>query len=137
MDKHILLVDANPESVRLLEEALTSAGLCIRSARDGAAWLRAVAEEPPDLLILDLAMPLPSGPDARELLHAYRRPVILLSGLGDYLKARHGWPGGADMCLLKPVRASAVVAAARALLGGPPAPSGRVPAAIARAHRPT
>jgi CheY-like chemotaxis protein len=86
---HILVVE-DDESIRLLLEALlTHEGYQVQAVRHGQAALEAIQQDPPDLILLDLAMPVMDG---RTYLVNYRgqaarrSPVIVVSSQED---ARH------------------------------------------------
>jgi DNA-binding response OmpR family regulator len=121
MDRRVLVVDDNAETVKVIQEALERAGFSVVSAQNGAECLAAVDEQQPDLVILDVHMPVLNGLDALRLLRQRPDmddlPVIILSGKDEYTDVRAGWGAGADLYLTKPVRLGAVVAAARWVLG--------------------
>ena len=121
MQKRVLVVDDNADTVKVVEEALTRAGFSVQSASNGAECLKAADSEQPDLVILDVHMPVLNGLDALQLLRHMpgmeKLPAIILSGSGEYESVRAGWQAGAEMYLTKPVRVGAVVAAARYMLG--------------------
>lgn len=119
----MLVVDDEPEVVSLLRDALTREGFTVTSARDGAECLHKVASEHPDLVILDINMPVMDGLRA---LHALREreetrnlPVVMLTirdQRGDELA---GWTAGADLYLRKPCRMHDLIAGVKRLLGVP------------------
>ncbi len=121
MRKRVLVVDDNAETVKLIEEALTKAGFSVSQAGDGAECIRMVEAEHPDLVILDVHMPVLNGLDALQLLRSMPDtkdvPAIILSGKRNYESVRAGWAAGAEIYLTKPIRVGAVVAAARWMLG--------------------
>lgn len=121
MDRRVLVVDDNVETVKVIQEALERAGFSVVSAQNGAECLVAVDEQQPDLVILDVHMPVLNGLDALRLLRQRPDmddlPVIILSGKDEYTDVRAGWGAGADLYLTKPLRLGAVVAAARWMLG--------------------
>jgi len=121
MQKRVLVVDDNPDTVKLIEDAFTTAGFRVYSAHNGAECLCALAEQQPDLVIMDVCMPVLGGLDTLRLLRespdTKELPVILLSGRGEHEDVRAGWSAGADLYLTKPVRIGAVVAAAKWMLG--------------------
>ncbi|UCC67030.1 MAG: response regulator [Armatimonadota bacterium] len=135
MQKRVLIVDDNPETVKLIGEGFATAGFSVCSANNGAECLRALASEDPDLVILDMYMPVLNGFETLRLLRespeTRNMPVIALSGSGEHRDVRSGWSAGADLYLTKPVRIGAVVAAAKWMLGmdhdGIPVPAGLVP----------
>jgi|DewCreStandDraft_1066081.scaffolds.fasta_scaffold01503_6 CheY-like chemotaxis protein len=83
----VLVVDDEPDIRRLVSDALRLEGYRVRTAGDGQEALQRVAEERPDLILLDLAMPAMDGTQFCHLLarapastaHGGRIPVILLS----------------------------------------------------------
>jgi CheY-like chemotaxis protein len=121
VEKRVLVVDDNPETVTLIEHAFATAGFSVYSACNGAECLCALATNQPDLLIMDVYMPVLSGLDALRLLRqnpdTKELPVILLSGSEEDDDVRAGLSAGADLYLTKPVRIAAVLAAARWMLG--------------------
>ena len=120
MGQTILIVDDHKPTVELIEDALKPHGFEVVSAGNGADCLVAVQEQQPDLVIMDVHMPVLSGLDALRLLRqslADRElPVIVLSGRGGFSDVRRAWKRGADIYLTKPVRVGAVVAAVKWLL---------------------
>ncbi len=120
MGQTILVVDDNRPTVELIEDALTSHGFDVVSAGNGADCLVAVDEQQPDLVIMDVHMPVLSGLDALRLLRQslgdQELPVIILSGRGGFADVRRAWKRGADIYLTKPVRVGAIVAAVKWLL---------------------
>jgi DNA-binding response OmpR family regulator len=119
--KQVLIADDHAETVDLFREALERAGFSVLTARNGAECLLAVETHSPDLVILDVTMPVLDGmqtlrvlrerPETRDL------PVIILSGRDGFQDVRQGWRNGADLYLAKPIRVGAVIAAARWVLG--------------------
>ena len=80
----ILLIDDEEAFVTTLQERLEMRGFQARVALDGQSGLDMIAEEPPDVVVLDLRMPGLSGV---EVLRPIRKqwpgiPVIMLSGHG-------------------------------------------------------
>ena len=61
MTARVLIVDDEPGLCTALREALTDAGYVVRSAPDGRAALHAIAADPPDLMLSDIAMPQLDG----------------------------------------------------------------------------
>lgn len=80
----LLLIDDEPQIVRALTPGLAAAGYGLRAVNSGRAALKALGEEPFDLIILDLGLP---DMDGKQLIVEARRltqaPVLVLS-------ARHG-----------------------------------------------
>ena len=87
----VLLVDDDADSSEPLAKTLRKAGHRVKHVRDGAQALTAVLKQLPELVILDLKMPVMSGSDFLEVLRSYLRfsdlPVVLFTGY-DYDVAR-------------------------------------------------
>lgn len=78
----VLVVDDHAAIRELVRAALEGVGYAVREAGDGAEALRLVREGPPDLILLDIGMPVMDG---RRFLAAYHRgpgphaPVVLMT----------------------------------------------------------
>jgi CheY-like chemotaxis protein len=79
--KNILVVDDDPPIRVMIAALLADAGYSIATVPDGESALARIEAEPPDVLILDYAMPRMSGREVLQLLRARnpRLPVIVLS----------------------------------------------------------
>jgi len=120
MAAKILIVDDTPAMVSLISDALLQAGFEVVTAEDGKEGLAAIAKHGPDLVILDISMPVMSGlqvlrklrgEDATKFL-----PVILLTGRGGHADVLEGWMGGADRYLTKPCSMEELLAAVAQML---------------------
>jgi CheY-like chemotaxis protein len=72
--KKILLVDDDPDFVEAVKVIVESGGYEVRVAYDGQEGLEAVAEEKPDLIVLDVMMPVMNGHAACAKLKGIRPP---------------------------------------------------------------
>ncbi len=85
--KKILLIDDDPDFVEAVRVIIASGGYDVRVAYDGAEGLEAVAQEKPDLIILDVMMPVMNGHEACAKLKANpetaKIPIILLTAVAD------------------------------------------------------
>src|SRR5215472_12522683 len=103
----ILIVDDEPNNVDLLEQELEGLGYSTRSAANGAEALAMVKASPPDLILLDVMMPVMDGFEACRILKdsdATRFiPVIIITALGAIEDRVKGIKAGADDFLTKPV----------------------------------
>ncbi len=120
--KRILVVDDERQILRMLRTALQSSGYEVATAGNGLEALERMKEQPPDLVITDLAMPEMNGV---ELTHAIRRagdtPVIVLSVRdGEAMKVR-ALDEGADDYVTKPFNMPELLARVRAHLRRLPA----------------
>ncbi len=79
----VLVADDDPSILVVLEELLADLSYEVRTARNGQEALEMMTGDPPDLVILDVAMPSLSGTEVVELLRsqsaARHIPVILMS----------------------------------------------------------
>lgn len=104
--KRLLVIDDEPDFLRLVTQRLTSWGYEVLTATSGEEGWRIAKEQRPDLLLLDILMPRLKGRDLCELLKAHPQtkdiPVMLLTALGlpDHIKA--GLDAGAEDYIVKP-----------------------------------
>ncbi|MCX4670065.1 response regulator transcription factor [Streptomyces sp. NBC_01381] len=114
----ILVVDDDPEVRAAVEDALTIEGHLVRGAADGQRALTAVARWEPDLLVLDVLMPVLDGLAVCRQLRAAgdRTPVLVLTALDSVSERVDGLDAGADDYLVKPFALDELVARVRALL---------------------
>ena len=103
----ILIVDDERQNRDLMEVMLLPEGFLLRTAASGAEALALVAEEPPDLILLDIMMPGMDGYEVAEKLKsnlATRNiPVIMVTALDDRKARMLGLSVGAEDFLTKPV----------------------------------
>jgi DNA-binding response OmpR family regulator len=114
----ILVVDDEPAIRQAIRDRLEGEGFDVRPAATGEAALRAVAAEPPDLIILDLMLP---GIDGFEVLRRLRQdgqdaPVIVLTARGENVDVVVGLELGADDYVVKPFNPRELAARVGALL---------------------
>jgi len=117
MAQRILIVDDEPEIVKLLRAYLEQAGYDVVTARDGQEALLVTRHEKPDLIILDLTMP---GMDGLEYTRRLRRdkdtPIIMLTARVEETDRIIGLELGADDYVTKPFSPREIVARVRAVL---------------------
>ncbi len=117
MTKRILVIDDEPQIRRALRAGLERNGFQVLLAAGGEEGLDIAAEHPPDLVILDLAMPGIDGFEVcRQLREWSQAPVIVLSvreGERDKIEAL---TLGADDYLTKPFSLDELVARIKAIL---------------------
>ena len=82
---NILIVDDNPDNLRLLAKILESQGYIVRKALNGRMALQGVHRNPPNLILLDINMPQMNGYEVCQKLKASEAsaqiPVIFISAL--------------------------------------------------------
>ncbi|MEB3212807.1 MAG: response regulator [Leptolyngbyaceae bacterium] len=110
---NILLVDDNPDNLRLLGKMLETQHYQVRRTVSGDAALRASQVQPPDLILLDINMPQMSGYEVCQRLKSHEQtahiPIIFISALDlvtDKLKAFE--VGGVDY-ITKPFQEAEVL----------------------------
>ncbi len=85
--KKILLIDDDPDFVEAVKVIVENGGYDVAVAYDGEEGLEAVAAEKPDLIVLDVMMPVMNGHEACAKLKANpdtaKIPVILLTAVAD------------------------------------------------------
>jgi DNA-binding response OmpR family regulator len=115
--KTILVVDDEPKIVKLVRDYLERAGFVVRVASDGRAALAQLRAEKPDLIVLDLGLPLMDGLDVtRELRKISNVPVIMLTARSEESDKLIGLELGADDYITKPFSPKELVARVRVAL---------------------
>jgi CheY-like chemotaxis protein len=103
---NIMIVDDNPANLKLLEDMLRQHGYEVRSFPRGRLALAAAAQEPPDLILLDINMPEMNGYEVCEQLKASAGlsgiPVIFLSALNAVEDKVKGFRSGGVDYISKP-----------------------------------
>ncbi len=118
----ILVVDDEPQIVRLVRDYLERAGFIVLAAADGPSALRQARSRRPDLVVLDLGLPGLDGLDvARELRRTAAVPIIMLTARAEESDKLVGLELGADDYLTKPFSPKELVARVRAVLRRGPA----------------
>ena len=114
----ILVVDDEPAVRDSLDRALRIEGYDVELAADGSEALTAVAEHPPDALVLDLMMPRVDGVEVCRRLRSEgdRTPVLVLTARDAVSDRVAGLDAGADDYVVKPFALSELLARLRALL---------------------
>jgi CheY-like chemotaxis protein len=100
----VLVVDDEAEIRALLEEYLAPKGYRVRSVADGAAALREVIDEAPDVILLDVDMPRLGGIEALTAIRGIAREVrvIMISGKASLETAKLALAYGAFDYIAKP-----------------------------------
>jgi two-component system alkaline phosphatase synthesis response regulator PhoP len=131
MSKKILVVDDEPQIVKVLKAYLEKAGFQVLTAADGKLALITFQREKPDFVILDLNLP---GLDGLDVCKAIRRdsnvPILMLTARVEEADKLIGLELGADDYVIKPFSPREVVARVRTIFrraGGDPAQSETAP----------
>lgn len=117
MPKKILVVDDEPQIVKVLKAYLEKAGYQVVTAADGNAALAVFQREKPDFMILDLNLP---GVDGLDICKAVRRdsdiPILMLTARVEEADRLIGLELGADDYVVKPFSPREVVIRVRTIL---------------------
>jgi DNA-binding response OmpR family regulator len=117
MSTQILVVDDEPRYVRLMEANLASEGYHVLKASNGQEAVDSVDKHHPDLVLLDVMMPVLSGFEACERIREFSNvPVIMVTAKGDEQDRVKGLDVGADDYIVKPYSATELLARVRAVL---------------------
>jgi two-component system KDP operon response regulator KdpE len=101
--QRILIVDDDPDALRLLRMALRGEGYEVIEANDGLAALRLAYEMRPDLIVLDVMMPLMDGwLTCQRIREVWDTPVIMLTASSELDSRVKGLTIGADDFIAKP-----------------------------------
>ena len=115
--QRILVVDDEPQLIRVLRTGLTSHGFEVRAAADGLAGFEVFSDWQPDLIITDLAMPNMDGLELCRRVRAISQvPIIILSAKGQEKTKVEALDIGADDFVTKPFGIDELLARVRASL---------------------
>ncbi len=111
---NILIVDDTPENLLFLANGLTIQGYEVKCAISGSMAILGVADELPDLILLDIRMPEMDGYEVCEYLKANERtreiPVIFLSALNEVSDKVKAFASGGVDYITKPFEMEEVLA---------------------------
>ena len=120
MGKKVLIADDEPNIVTALEFLLRRSGYEVHVARNGDEALRLVADCKPDLVLLDVMMPVKSGYEVcqrmRERADWRHIKIIMLTAKGRDVEVSKGRSLGADLYITKPFSTKELVARIEGLL---------------------
>jgi CheY-like chemotaxis protein len=127
----VLIVEDNPQNLKLTTVILRSAGHSVVGARTAGEAEAAIAEGVPDLVLMDIALP---GQDGYALTRALRArpataqlPILAVSSFAMPGDAERALEAGCTAYLTKPIRRIILVRQVEALLGTPPPAKGGPP----------
>lgn len=116
----VLIVDDERRNRDLLEIMLQDEGYLLLTAGSGEEALAIVAQQPPDLVLLDVMMP---GMDGYKVAMKIKSNsamrdvrIVLLTSLGDSNSRAHGLRAGAEDVLAKPINRAELCERVRSLL---------------------
>ena len=116
----VLVVDDEPDLVRILEFGLKAAGYQVMTANDGQEGLKKAREQKPDIILLDLMLPKLDGYKVCRLLKFDERykhiPIMILSARTQEGDQNLAHEMGANRFLTKPYEFSEILQHIQALL---------------------
>jgi len=121
MSKKVLVVEDTEDNRQILRDLLGTAGYQLVEAHDGAEGVAKATEHKPDLILMDIQMPVMDGYEATRRIKAYPAlkeiPVIAVTSYalsGDEEKAR---AAGCDGYIAKPFSPRQMLAKVREVIG--------------------
>lgn len=121
----ILYVEDNDDNIYMLEKRLTRAGFSVMIARDGAQGVAMALAEPPDLILMDISLPVLDGWEATRQIKAAPQtkhvPVIALTANAMTSDKEKALAAGCDDFDTKPVDLPRLLGKIRALVPEEPA----------------
>ena len=119
-DARLLIVDDHEDNVELLKARLEARGYEIVTATDGQQALDAIARQPPDLILLDVMMPVVDGIEVARRVKADASlpfiPIIMQTALDATESKVEGLDAGADDYITKPINFAELEARIKSLL---------------------
>ncbi len=113
----ILIIDDEPQIRKLLEITLSSNGYTVWQAETARQGMIMAANHPPDLIVLDLALPDASGHQVlRELRSWYNKAILILSVQNNEADIVQALDAGASDYLTKPFRNAELLARIRSAI---------------------
>jgi DNA-binding response OmpR family regulator len=117
MSTRILVVDDEPRYLRLMEANLVTEGYQVLKATNGQEAVDKVAAQQPELVLLDIMMPVLDGFGACERIREFSSvPIIVVTARGEENARVRGLDLGADDYIVKPFSATELLARVRAVL---------------------
>lgn len=115
--QRILIVDDEPRYVRLITVNLVASGYEALTARDGRSAVELAAAQRPDLILLDIGLPVMDGLEAcRRIREFSEAPIIMLTAKAGEADKVRGLDAGADDYLTKPFGPAELLARIRAVI---------------------
>lgn len=112
--KEILVVDDNPDNLKLIHLLLLENGFKVRLANNGGMALKSIRSKQPDLILLDITMPVLNGFEVCQQLKQHKSttdiPVIFLSALKEQVDIIQGFSVGGVDFISKPFKSEILLA---------------------------
>jgi len=118
--ERVLIVDDDPDIVRLVSYNLSQAGFETVTANTGRLALESIQDRPPDLIILDLMLPDVDGIEVCRSLRSHETsaqiPIIMLTARSEEIDRVIGFELGADDYVMKPFSPRELVLRVKSIL---------------------
>ena len=105
MDKKILIVEDEPDIREAMAEAVADAGFTVVTAENGSVGYEKAIAEQPDLILLDIMMPIMTGHEALKKLRqdpwGQHAKVVMLTSMDDVQNIANAHEGGITDYLIK------------------------------------
>jgi len=122
MSRRVLVADDEPNIVAALEFLLQRSGYQVEVARNGDEALQKIERAPPDLVLLDVMMPVKDGHVVCQRIRDNEKSrhikVIMLTAKGRDADVSKGLAHGADLYVTKPFSTRELMEKIKSLLGG-------------------
>lgn len=116
----ILVVDDEPQNVMVLDAMLESQGYEVVTAENGAKAIKSATDNPPDLILMDIMMPVMDGYEAVRILKSNEItkliPIVMVTALTQVEDRVKALEAGADDFMIKPIDKTEVRARVKSLL---------------------
>ncbi|HEY64500.1 MAG TPA: response regulator [Caldilineae bacterium] len=113
MNKRVLVIDDEPELIKLVSIFLGMAGFEVVGAHDGLSAIENLERLSPDLVICDMVMPAMDGIETIKAIRAHPRmssiPIIMLSARGQMDEIERALAVGANDYIMKPFSGAEVI----------------------------
>ncbi len=123
MTKKIVLAEDEPQIARLIEFKLNKEGYSVIWKENGEEALKAIKEDKPDLILLDIMMPVMGGYEVLRRLKEDEKlksvPVIMLTARAQEKDVVKGIGMGAEDYITKPFHPAELLARVKRMLGKP------------------
>ena len=117
ISRTVLVVEDEPTLATAIAQRITAEGWTARVASDGASAVEAAAQIKPDLVIMDIMLPVMDGLEAtKRIVTARPVPVLILTARDDEADKVIGLGAGADDYMTKPFSMRELIARCKALL---------------------
>ena len=115
--KHVLVVDDDPSLSEWIADYLTEQSFMVSIANRGDTAIELIEEDQPDIVLLDLMLPVKNGFEVcKQVRNFYSKPILMLTACDEETDEVLGLEFGADDYLTKPIRPRVLLARMHALL---------------------